>query len=100
MNIHELYNLKQQQYTQYQIDKGVWDSKLQESQTKLLKSVQGLAEAIEQLDDFNIKSRASGIIKMLTDSKDNLTNEVLSKAKNDLEVLCSYVEQEIRKVLQ
>ena len=100
MNVHELYNLKQQQYMQYKIDKGVWDSKLNETRQKLMESITALEGSVEQIDDANIKAKIVSIIQILEGNPEQLTTDILDSAKAELDSVCLDIEQKIRQVLQ
>lgn len=99
MNIHELYNLKQQQFMQYQVDKGVYDAKLQDAKDELLKAAKELQENLESVDDPRIKTSLADIVNTLTAGNLDFTNDSLASIKAQIDAVANSLESEIRRLL-
>lgn len=100
MTVHELYNLKQQQYMQYKVDKGVYDSKWNEAKEALREAVLSLADKLEFVENADIKIKLSAIVDKLTSDSFDYSELSISSVKEELDAIAAEIEADIRRVLQ
>lgn len=99
MTIHELYNQKQQQFMQYQVDKGVYDAKLRDAQGELLKAARELQGSLELVDNPAIKSALVEVTNTITSENFEYSENNLLAVKSQIDTVANNLESEIRAVL-
>lgn len=100
MTIHELYNKRQQEYMDYQVKKGIYDSKLAESKANLLSTAESLRTSLDSVENYDIKTRLTHATESILQAGDELSEAFLNRIKEELESISNSIEQEIRRVLE
>ncbi len=100
MTVHELYNQKKKEYEKYQIDKGIYESRLSEAEEKLDESIKNLEDILSKVDTDSIHKSLEEIVSKVRNANGEYTESFLREISKELESVGYAIEQQIRSVLE
>lgn len=97
MTVHELYESKKKEYTKYQVDMGVYESRLNEALSNIAKSANELDKELEEFEQTPLTDNLNEVIALITNT---ISVDELNTVRGKLEKISAEVEYEIRRVLE
>lgn len=100
MTVHELYQKRLREYENYRVEKGVYDSKVEDGRAALTNAVSELSDVIATIENVDLKQRLERVVNRLCVEQEQITGETLAEVESELNSISFALEQEIRSALQ
>lgn len=101
MTVHELYAEKQKKYQEYQVQRGIYERRLEDSLEKLMNTAVQLQSVSKNISDLGTRSCIESLVTSILEAKDSLSDpQVLSAITERLAGISATLENVIQEALR